>query len=80
MCFPLKSCNGDAPGRDGAGDGQTPLLPSGKVVANSAGRSRCTWRTRAPRFEAYPDRFRAEAIAPIQNKVGAFLSSFWGAL
>lgn len=26
-------------------------------------------------FEGYPDRFRAEAIAPIQNKVGAFLSN-----
>jgi hypothetical protein len=26
-------------------------------------------------FENYPDRFRAEAIAPIQNKVGAFLSN-----
>jgi GTPase SAR1 family protein len=25
-------------------------------------------------FDKYPDRFRAEAIAPIQNKVGAFLS------
>ena len=26
-------------------------------------------------YEGYPARFRAEAIAPIQNKVGAFLSS-----
>jgi energy-coupling factor transporter ATP-binding protein EcfA2 len=26
-------------------------------------------------FEGYPDRFRAEAVAPIQNKVGAFLSN-----
>lgn len=26
-------------------------------------------------YEAYPARFRAEAIAPIQNKVGAFLSN-----
>jgi hypothetical protein len=26
-------------------------------------------------FESYPMRFRAEAIAPIQNKVGAFLSN-----
>jgi hypothetical protein len=26
-------------------------------------------------YEGYPDRFRAEAIAPIQNKVGAFLSN-----
>ena len=26
-------------------------------------------------FEGYPARFRAEAIAPIQNKVGAFLSN-----
>jgi hypothetical protein len=25
-------------------------------------------------FEKYPDRFRAEVIAPVQNKVGAFLS------
>jgi GTPase SAR1 family protein len=25
-------------------------------------------------FESYPSRFRAEAIAPVQNKVGAFLS------
>lgn len=26
-------------------------------------------------FEGYPERFRAEAIAPIQNKIGAFLSN-----
>jgi type IV secretory pathway TraG/TraD family ATPase VirD4 len=26
-------------------------------------------------FSKYPDRFKAEVIAPIQNKVGAFLSS-----
>ena len=26
-------------------------------------------------FEAYPARFKAEAIAPIQNKIGAFLSN-----
>lgn len=26
-------------------------------------------------FESYPTRFRAEAIAPLQNKVGAFLSN-----
>ena len=26
-------------------------------------------------YDGYPDRFRAEAIAPIQNKVGAFLSN-----
>jgi hypothetical protein len=26
-------------------------------------------------YEGYPDRFRAEAIAPIQNKIGAFLSN-----
>src|SRR5439155_24784597 len=26
-------------------------------------------------FESYPARFRAEAIAPLQNKVGAFLSN-----
>ncbi len=26
-------------------------------------------------YEGYPERFRAEAIAPIQNKVGAFLSN-----
>jgi hypothetical protein len=26
-------------------------------------------------YEAYPARFRAEAIAPIQNKIGAFLSN-----
>jgi hypothetical protein len=26
-------------------------------------------------FESYPSRFRAEAIAPLQNKVGAFLSN-----
>ena len=30
------------------------------------------WQTE---YENYPARFRAEAIAPIQNKVGAFLSS-----
>ena len=26
-------------------------------------------------YEGYPERFRAEAIAPIQNKIGAFLSN-----
>jgi type IV secretory pathway TraG/TraD family ATPase VirD4 len=26
-------------------------------------------------YEGYPDRFRAEAIAPLQNKIGAFLSN-----
>jgi Type IV secretion-system coupling protein DNA-binding domain len=33
---------------------------------------RAFWRRE---YEAYPARFRAEAIAPIQNKVGAFLSN-----
>lgn len=28
----------------------------------------------AKEYEGYPNRFRAEAVAPIQNKVGAFLS------
>jgi hypothetical protein len=28
----------------------------------------------AREFESYPERFRAEAIAPVQNKVGAFLA------
>jgi len=53
-----------------------------KLVDDSRYRKQVTANIQNPRvrdfwlkeFEAYPARFRAEAIAPIQNKVGAFLA------
>jgi DNA helicase HerA-like ATPase len=42
------------------------------LIAVTDDRLKAFWRTE---YDQYPARFRAEAIVPIQNKVGAFLAS-----
>lgn len=59
------------------------LLGVPRLLADPDFRDRILRRVRDPvvltfwrdEFASYSDRFRAEALAPIQNKVGAFLSS-----
>src|SRR5262249_18626046 len=43
-----------------------------QVAANI--KNQQVWSFWLKEFEGYPSRFRAEAIAPVQNKVGAFLA------
>jgi len=62
---------------------QTTLLDVQKLLVNEGYRKRLVLKLKDPvlrnfwqnEFENYPDRFQKEAIVPIQNKVGQFLTS-----
>jgi len=62
---------------------QTTLLDIQKLLVNKGYRERLVSKLKDPvlrnfwqnEFENYPDRFQKEAISPIQNKVGQFLTA-----
>jgi hypothetical protein len=64
-------------------DNRATLLHLPRVLADERYRSQCLKRCQDPfiryywetEFEGYSDRFRSEAIAPIQNKVGQFCAN-----